>query len=167
LFIGAVTALLLVLFLGITLLRFQATMLPQVMDRLPEIEISQGQVSIHNGPEGPIQLEHDGGLIVIDIDRSEEEFRKTPDLLMGVGRDFIIMQTREGLKTAPIDDDKNFVFNRQMISEFFSSGFHILLLPMIFPFVAFGQFLYFLLYMVAISLMSYLVTAFLREEYDF
>src|SRR5690606_39511484 len=90
LFIGAVTALLLVLFLGITLLRFQATMLPQVMDRLPEIEISQGQVSIHNGPEGPLQLEHDGGLIVIDIDSSEEEFLKTPDLLLGDGRDVII-----------------------------------------------------------------------------
>ncbi len=163
---GWIMAFFMVITIGIALTRFQTTMLPQLLEKLPEIRVTHGEVFIRNGPEGPIEIQYEIGRIMIDTERAENEFHNVPDLLFGVGRDFIIIKTKHGLQSSPIGEDKNFIVNRQMLEKFFSGQYFYALL-MIFPVLAIGQFFLYLLQMFGVALISYTVTAFLREEYAF
>lgn len=163
--VGFISTLFLLVVAGVYIETFKRTTLPDIIDHVPTITITDGVVSVPDNVTMPINLKIDDKLFVVDTTRPAAKFGDEPGFFMGIGKDFIITKVPEGLEKRSIKKDANVVINADMVRSLFAS--YLLLFLFALPMISVIQSGLFLIQGVLMAVVTYVVTSFMREEYDF
>lgn len=165
--LSAVTGLILLTAFFITLNNFDRKHLDELLEQLPTVTIEDGLVSV-NAPE-PVIIKNSSKDLTIHIDttQTEEELRAT-DTTIGIGRDFMFVQYQGQYERLPINELRNtkLVINKDSLRDMWNTNIPTVK-TIAFPMIWLGQFLNLMISCAVVALLSYFVTTFMAEEYDF
>jgi hypothetical protein len=144
------------------------------MDKIPEVTVTKGEVAVKlpktyqdKGRTDAFEVElPDGQRIVIDPKRERKYYETTDDIFVGVGHNFMTIRTNKGVRTTEFSKADTFTISAETVKEAFdryNAGYLFLVFPIIFV----GQFMIYLISMVTVAVISFAITAFMREDYDF
>ena len=148
-------------------MEFRDKELPHLAAQLPKLTVTDGKISIE-GPQ-PAKVSSSNGMVLVYIDttKSEEELRKQADnkVMMLVGKDFALIRMPTGFDKKTFENVKKFEISGKQLLENWPSPVAVLIAVWLLG--TCGQFIGLLFMAVAVGVCSYIVTAAMREEYDF
>lgn len=165
LIVAAIISLFMVGFVGYSVHLFRKNDLPAIIEQLPTIIIKEGEVSMDREDPVTIVTKTQGIKVIIDPKSSEEDFKKT-DAMIGIGKNFAVFKGRKGFETTRFDKDDNIVISQQTIADW-TSKLTAGMIPVLYIVALFGQFINYLFQTFLIAIASYILTALIREEYNF
>lgn len=165
---------------------FETRQLPHIAQQIPPIVINEGVIQVD--AEQPVIINSlDNTLrITLDTEKSESELRETRTEItndtntdtapkvskkiidVGIGRDFLFLKTDMQYKvfyTKELKDAKIAV-NSDSIQQLWHNN-KLLIKSVAFPILWLNQFFYVMVQCLIIAILSYAVTAFMVEEYNF
>ena len=172
LFLSFFIALILSVRLSTTLMSVPDQDVNDLLNQIPVIEIKQGQVT--TDVERPYDITLDNGMVLIrlletaDLDTVQKENSDVPVMLTST--QLLIAKDQSGnrsqLRVQSLADIEDVVIDRATVKKWWEASKWLLPLAAL-PFVAIGSFIGYFLQALAIALISYVVTAFMKEEYIF
>lgn len=167
LLLSAITGMILFISFMITLQSFDTKQLEPLIDQLPTITIEQGLISVD--AEEPVIITDAATRITITIDTSktESELRDTGTDI-GIGRTFLFVNYNGQYEVISTDKlkDTNFTISKETLRNAWDRN-----LPAVkviaYPLMWMGQFVNLMIACAIVSFLSYFLTTFMPEEYDF
>ncbi len=164
--LSAVMAVVLATIMAYGSVAFKRTELPHIAAQLPKMTITDGTIKVEGPQPAKVQGSKDMLLLYIDTTKSEEELRKVGDkVLMLVGKDFILIHSAQGFDKKTFENIKKMEISGDTILQGWPSPVAVFIGVWILG--TLGQFMGLLFMAVAVVLCSYIVTAMMREEYEF
>lgn len=165
--LAAITALMLFASFMVTLQNFDAKQLEPLMDKLPTIVIEQGLISV-DAPE-PVVITDDkvDFTITIDTTKSESELRDTGTEI-GIGRNFLFVNYNGQYEKINTDSlrDTSFIINKETLRNAWDNNMPVVK-AVAYPLMWLGQFVNLMIACAIVAFLSYFLTTFMREEFDF
>ena len=142
-----------------------------ILDQIPEITIEKGEAT--TDVEKPYDVVLQNGQTIlrileqVNLNTVEEENAGVPAIL---GPKNIILIRPEGsgqkMRVHSLSKTDNLIINRDFIQNIWDSG-RVVAPFLAWPFVSLGLFISYFLRALVVALISYIVTAFMKEEYVF
>ncbi|HEY1096099.1 MAG TPA: DUF1189 family protein [Alphaproteobacteria bacterium] len=153
--------------LTITIQTFNQQELPHLLQQWPKITLQEGEV-IMTVPQ-PYKITSRSGttLIYIDTTKNETELGKEKAALL-VGKDFVLNKRSDNnVQKTDLSKFKSttYVMDRAKIENFFTSFTYAPFIAL--PIILCGQWLMLLAMTIVAGTLSYVVTAYMKEEFDF
>ncbi|MDB5477812.1 MAG: hypothetical protein JWM96_307 [Alphaproteobacteria bacterium] len=164
-------SLVLTLVLGTSVLisvnQFEKTELPHILAQVPPMRMANGEITVEGKQPVTIKSRNKEMTITIDTEKSENELRETKTNI-GIGKDFVFLQSGDTYRPLYLKDmeAKDYTLNKDTLQRFAHDNIRVLKFAA-FPFLWLGQFINVIVKCFFVALLSYVVTAFMREEYDF
>lgn len=166
-FLSAVLAVMLSISFIWSIQTFKKEELPFLIKQVPAIQVTKGIVTVTGEQPVMISTSDKKINIIIDTTKTESELRKT-DAFMGIGKNFLFLSNKMG--TGRSFDltrlSSDFSVDQKSIYRFWDRNIPLLQGLSVFLFWV-GQFIDIIVECVVIAVLSYAVTAFMPEEYDF
>jgi hypothetical protein len=154
-------------YVGYNVYHFKQNELPEIMAQMPVITIREGHVSVNK--EEPVIIqgrENRNFKIVIDTKASQDDFKKQ-DVTLGLGENFFIFKSKGKYQTKLLTEmQTDLVIDNAFVNKTINDFLRFLPIA-IYPILTISQFVGYLLQAFVIALVSYIVTALIKEEYDF
>jgi hypothetical protein len=151
----------------IMLQSFSQAEMNHILDQWPTITLSQGQISPPADEPTTISTISGRPLIIIDTSASAADLGKHDAPIM-IGKDFMLSKDQDGsVRTTDLQRFKSntITLDREKIESFFKT-FRYMPLFMT-PFLILGQWFLVIALMVVAAILSYVVTAYMKEEFNF
>lgn len=177
---GALYLLFLAFFIAIILsVRLSSAMLSvadqdldHILNQIPVVEIKGGELSTDVERPHDIILQNGNVLLrfleTVDLDTVKQENKDIPIVLTST--QLIIIKDKETsakqLRVQSLSDVDDVIIDRTIVKEFWDKGKWFIPLVAI-PFVGIGLFIGYFVQTLVIAVISYVVTAFMKEEYIF
>lgn len=167
LIVASITALLIYVPLLFTISTFQGEAFDRFIEQLPPITIADGRIQVE--AEQPVIINIPPMSMIIDTTMSETDMRATKNTI-GIGSDFVFMQadndTYRVHKLTNEGSEEPIIITKESVHAIIDKNLPSLKVIM-FPLMWAGQFVNLLLGVLAISALSYVITAFMKEEFFF
>jgi hypothetical protein len=162
-FLSGVLAIILAIGFYISLIDVQQKELPYIAKQVPEITIDNGVISVAAKQPVIIQDMDKKFTLFIDTEKSAEELRATKSQF-AVGKNFFIIKNQNDVyQTVDLQKVKGKVLINEKNIYKFLSLFKVFALPLLWL----GQIINLIMKVMVVTVLSYIVTAFMREEYNF
>ena len=166
-FLSLLLALVMAANLAFLIFQFQQKELPFIVKQIPAMEIKDGIITVQGKQPVIIQSRNQSLKLTIDTTKSENELRQTKTQ-MGIGKDYLFVTDYQG-------NDKSFdltklkgTFKVTQRSLYRLWDKNVPLVQAIsIPLLWLGQFIDMIVECLIVAVLSYMVTAFMTEEYDF
>lgn len=165
--LSAVTGMILFVSFLIAIQAFDSKQLDPLIDQLPTIKIEEGFISV-DAPQPVIIQDNAKALtITIDTEKTENELRDTGTQI-GVGRDFIFVNYNGQYEVISTDSlkDANFIINKETLRNAWDNNIPAVK-TLAYPLIWMGQFVNLMIACAIVAFLSYFLTTFMPEEYDF
>jgi len=166
LFVGTVIGLVLTLAFCVSINLFARTELPFIAQQVPEIRLKDHQLIVR-GPQ-PRMIKSSDGRFRVYIDTQSGDvnlFKQDAEIL--VGKNIVLLKKGEDdYKEISLSKFDDFVLNKQSMLKFFESGIYAVSI-ILWPLSALGQAFSLLVQTFVLALLTYIVTAPMKEEYYF
>lgn len=165
--VGLILAIILSISLYIAMNNFGKNEFPHIAKQIPPIELTGGHLSVEGEEPVVIQSRDKKLKITIDTTKTENEMRQDK-VQIGVGKTFIFFTDYQGNeKSFDLNNIKeNYKFTSKDVIDGWNKNTPIIRMIAI-PFLWLGQFIDLVIEVVVIAVLSYIITAFMQEEYDF
>lgn len=166
-FIGLILTFMLTASLVVSVYYFQKNDLPYLVKQVPVMEINNGIITVKGKQPAYIESRDKKIKITIDTTKSENQLRQEK-VQIGIGKDFMFATDHQGSDRS-FDLKKiegKFVITQRALYRLWDRNITTLQLIAV-PFLWLGQFIDLIIECVVIALLSYMVTAFMTEEYNF
>lgn len=167
-FLSAILALILSVILMMGMHEFEQTELQHIAGQMPDITIDHGVISV-KGPQPVIMTTQNGKFkITIDTSKTESELNNM-DTQVGVGERFVFIKSPDG-KYQLLDmskiKDKVLHINGKSLTDLWKNNIGVIK-AVAFPLMWLGQIISLLATCLFAAFLTYFVTAFMPEEFDF
>lgn len=163
--LSMILSLMIVLTVILSAARFGRDELPKILVEMPHIVIDKGAVTVESGKDPAVIQTSDKKLrFIVDTKSSEEKLLKE-DAAFILGKDFVLVKKAVGYDRQPLNGIKRTEINRHTIKKLWPKIYSVI--AFMWPIVVLGQFILLLFYTVIVAVLTYVVTAFIREEYNF
>ena len=164
--LATLTSLVLLVQFGIGISQFSKTEFNYIMAQVPEIKIVKGQVKTDIQQPYEIKASDKTVIAIIDTKSSESELGRKKAVIL-IGKDFVLTkrdnQTSRRVDLNELKDD--FVINEMTTRSFLKQ---LIFVPILFlPFMILGQWMLLMGMSIIAAVLSYVVTAYMPEEYNF
>jgi hypothetical protein len=146
---------------------FNQTELPHILKQVPDITLSQGVVQTTVPQPYTIKTSDDTDIVTIDLNAPETELSKNKSAFM-VSKDYLLVRQMDNdIRRVNLSDFKESTLSisQQSVEHFFHKLPYTVFL--VTPFLIFMQWLVAIVQAVTAACLSYIVTAFMPEEYNF
>ena len=167
----ALVALILAVFLVAVFLiavnTFEKTELPHILKQVPAITIKNGMITLKEKQPVVISSSNKKLTATIDTEKSESELRDTKTTV-GIGKTFVFFQGNGEYQVSYLEQfrDKNVTINKENLLALWQQIMPLIKVLAV-PLMWLGQLMNLVVKCVIVALTSYIVTAFLPEEYIF
>jgi hypothetical protein len=161
--LAAVLAIILAIGFYVSIVPFERDDLPFIAKQVPAITIDNGTVSVTAKQPVTIANQNKTFIMTIDTSKAASDLRDGKNQL-AIGKDFIMVRDQNnGYQVIDLTKIKG----KLLIDESHIYKFINMFKIMAFPLLWFGQILNLFVKLIVVTVLSYVVTAFMREEYDF
>lgn len=165
LFVSFIIGFLLTVMMGVAFYTFNKYDLPYILEQTPRIEIKNHKAKVVDGPDPTMISSKDKSFRVIVDTKSPEQDLYKKDAEVIVGEKIVLLKQLNGYKPIPLESSKDYVIDKKVVKDFFDKIYAFLIL--LWPITSLGQALSMLGQVLIVALLSYAVTAAMREEYYF
>lgn len=146
---------------------FEARELPYLLEQIPPIKIEKGILAVESDRPVTIQSRNKLFNATIDTTKNEKELRDTKTML-GVGNTYVFFQANGEYKPFYFKELGNakLQFDKRSLLQLWDDNVPAIKVIML-PLMWLGQIINLVIQGFFVAVLSYLVTAFMREEYDF
>jgi hypothetical protein len=167
LLLATLISILLCVRVSVGLYQFNLDQLPHILSQWPTVTLENGEIKTEKEQVYTVKAKTGETVLIVDTKSSVSDLRQKKSALI-VGKDFIMTQNGDnGYKVNDLKDykDKKIVFTRSYVEKFFNN------LPYLFfvflPVIIFGQWIILIAMAIAAAVLSYVVTAYMKDEFDF
>jgi len=152
-----------------TIHTFEQTELPHFLDQVPSVTLQNGVIKVEGPQPVTIQSLNKKLTIIIDTNKSESELRDTK-AQVGIGKDFVFFNANGQYQSTYLDQmkdkQKKIIIDKTNLKELWDTTLPAVKVVAV-PFLIIGQFINMILESIVVAVCSYLVTAFMAEEFIF
>lgn len=164
--LSAIVAVLVSIIFAVTLASFEKEQLPTILQQMPSMMIAEGTLQV-NAPQPVIVRDKSQKNLIFYIDTraDETDLRKVDGAMVAVGSNFMLIKGKNGLEKKSFASIKRLIIDPIEIQKHWPNAVYVA--AALWPLAVFGQFINLLIIAGVVAVCSYVVTAPMREEYNF